>query len=52
MVAIVTGHDTEFIRRKMPLARCFQYRTIDFYQQGIKCSKPNASSSSGLKQII
>jgi len=52
MVAKVTGHDVEYIRRKMPLARCFQYRTIYFYQQGIKCSKPAATGASGLKQII
>jgi hypothetical protein len=52
MVAKVTGHNTEFIKRKMPLARCFQYRTIYYQLEDIKCVKPSSREKSGLQQII
>jgi hypothetical protein len=52
MVAKVTGHNTEFIRRKMPLACCYQYRTIYYQLEGIKCVKPSGREKSGLQQII
>jgi hypothetical protein len=52
IVARVTGCDVDFIARKMPLARAYQYQTIYYCQNGIKCERPRAIAESGLKQII
>lgn len=35
MVAEVSLHNAEFIMRHMPIARCYQFRTIWFDKHGI-----------------
>lgn len=36
MVAEVSKHDAEYIMRKMPLARAYQFRTLFWQSKGVE----------------
>lgn len=51
MVAEVSGHDAEYIMKRMPYARGLQFRTLWWEKHKIECEQIGTGQSS-LKTII